>query len=62
MYQQPDLMAELVADRARRYNEEAAAMRMRPRRRVRHATAVSLRRLADRLDGTPAPLAAQGSS
>ncbi|HEY1368837.1 MAG TPA: hypothetical protein VGF23_17075 [Gaiellaceae bacterium] len=61
MFQQPDLSAELVSERARTFHEEAAAMRMRPRRRVRHAAAVSLRRLADRLDGTPARLAAHGS-
>jgi hypothetical protein len=62
MYQPPDLTTELVADRARSLEREAAAMRMRPhRRRVRHVTAVSLRRLADRLDGAPARIAAHGS-
>jgi hypothetical protein len=60
MYQ-PDLTSEVVADRARSFEREAAAMRMFPRKkRARHAAAGSLRRLADRLDGAPAPMGRAG--
>jgi hypothetical protein len=57
---QHDLLAELIADRTRRFDQQAASERLRPRRtRLRRTAATSLRRLADRLDRPPTPVAAR---
>ena len=59
MLSQYDVVTELVSDSTRRYRQTADELRRRPRARsIRDAAAAALRHLADRLDRTPAGLAA----
>jgi len=52
----------IAADRARRFQDDAAAERLRRPSRVRHAFASSLRGLADRVEPVAQPAAPLSSA